>query len=90
MDFTTNHWVEVTQLGVFDSEADGLARPVHVSLWEVGGRQRIASVLFDPLSPGTLIGMHRYKPITPVVLPRGLRFSIVAENFGNEEPMHNR
>ncbi|KJE92450.1 UDP-GalNAc:betaGlcNAc beta 1,3-galactosaminyltransferase [Capsaspora owczarzaki ATCC 30864] len=90
MDFTTNHPVVLTHLGVFDSGSDGLKRNLTASLYLPHHRQLAARMTFTPDDPGELIAGSRFKPLsTALVLPAGYIWSIVAEGYGAEEPAHN-
>lgn len=70
MDFKVNRWIKITQLGVFDSGADGLKRPLTVSLWDVRARKRIVEAKFTPARPGELVGTFRYLNIPVVSIPK--------------------
>jgi hypothetical protein len=101
MDFVVKDPVEVTKLGVFDSEADGLKRTIRAELWlrdEAGsayrfdddsGIERIVEMTFTPDDPGVLVESNRFKPLLmPIILSPGA-YTIVASGYGHEEPNGN-
>jgi len=100
-DFIVHEPITVARLGVFDSDGDGLARPLACELWrrddrgtpddprDDAGDRMLASVRFGPESPGELVDSNRFKP-----LPRPLRlepgaYSVVAWGYGRGEPNGN-
>ncbi|MCI0335493.1 MAG: hypothetical protein L0228_19985 [Planctomycetes bacterium] len=101
MDFVVIDPIQVTKLGVFDSNADGLKRSLRAELWvrdEAGsayrfdddsGVERIAEMTFTPDDPGILIESNRFKRLpSPIVLAPGA-YTIVASGYGLEEPNGN-
>lgn len=101
MDFDALRPITVTELGCFDSSANGLSRTITVVLWS--RRQNgtptnpaddtagtvMASEVFTTASPGTLNGTQRFKPLaTPLLLPAG-SYTMVAYNYGSGEPNGN-
>ena len=101
MDFDALRPVTVSELGCFDSGANGLSRTITVVLWS--RRQNgtpanpaddtagtvMASEVFTTASPGTLTGTQRFKPLaTPLLLPAG-SYTMVAYNYGSGEPNGN-
>ncbi len=101
MDFVVIDPIQVTKLGVFDSNADGLKRTLRAELWvrdEAGsayrfdddsGVERIAEMTFTPDDPGMLIESNRFKRLpSPIVLAPGA-YTIVASGYGLEEPNGN-
>jgi len=88
-DFTVNSAIKVTQLGVFDSDADGLSRTLTAELWSRNGDAGLllATMSFTPGDPGTLVGSSRFKPLAqPLFLQLG-DYTIVARGYGAEEPV---
>jgi hypothetical protein len=91
LDFNVNSPVTVTELGVFDSGANGLSRPLTAQLWSrgAGGPVLITSLAFTTASPGELIGGSRFKKLaTPVYLAPG-PYAICAYGYGTGEPNGN-
>jgi hypothetical protein len=96
-DFTVHRPIQVTALGAFDHQSDGLSRLITVELWQRGdggtsgvaeddrGVAILASHQFSPRNPGMLIGGSRFKPLLePVLLPPG-QYTIVASGYGEDE-----
>ena len=86
-DFVVNSTISVTQLGVFDSAADGLNRTITAELWSRDGNSgtRLARLAFTTNEPGTLIESNRFKPLdTPVILLPG-DYTISAYGYGSSE-----
>lgn len=89
MDFRVNFPIVVTQLGVFDSNSDGLRGSLTAHLYDRISQKEVLSVNFTPEDPGELIGGSRFKPVDHFVLPKGFEGSIVAENFSSSDPSSN-
>ncbi len=98
MDFEVVHPVRVTELGAFDSEADGLFLPITVAIYDrTTGEAVTPLVVFDVDDPGTperedgdLSDGSRFLLLpTPVELPAGFQGSIVAYGYGPGEPNGN-
>ena len=101
MDFEVVRPVQVTELGCFDSGANGLSRSITVVLWsrdsngtpastadDLAGTVR-SSLVFTAASPGTLVGSQRFKTLaSPLSLVPG-SYTIVAYNYGATEPNGN-
>src|SRR5262245_28087616 len=68
--FHVNTPITVTQLGVFDSNQDGIAGTLMVAIFSSNLSQVTPTVQFSGMN-GTLIGGDRFIPITPVVLAPG-------------------
>jgi len=100
-DFDVVAPIEVTRLGVFDSESNGLFRNLKVELWQRDdagtpsdpcddrGVSRLIELDFTPDNSGSLVGGFRFKPLaSPLELPVG-SYTIVASGFGEKEPNFN-
>lgn len=101
MDFDVLRPVQVTELGCFDSGADGLSRSITVVLWtrnpngtpastadDLAGAVR-SSLVFTAAAPGTLVGGQRFKTLaSPLSLLPG-SYTIAAYNYGATEPNGN-
>lgn len=87
MDFDVARPVRVTQLGVFDSGADGLHLTLNAALYNRQTRDLLAQLQFTPEDPGELRDGSRFKPLAePLVLPAGFQGVIVAWGYGDAEP----
>ena len=91
--FSVNSAVTVSELGIFDSNQDGIAAPSTAPLSayllnNAGGV--VASITFDSTSPGTLdaASKYRFKPITTVTLPPGI-YILVGYGWTVTDPEHN-
>ncbi|MCI0537074.1 MAG: hypothetical protein L0Z50_17805, partial [Verrucomicrobiales bacterium] len=92
MDFDVANAIIVTQLGVFDDNADGLNLPITARLFDrsTDPPTELVSLEFSPDAPGTLVGGSRFKPLTtPLRLATGFEGTIVAEGYGAEERLRN-
>ena len=101
MDFDVVRPVQITELGCFDSGANGLGRTITVVLWsrlQNGSPSNtaddlpgsvVASEVFTAAAPGNLSGSQRFKPLAaPPTLAPG-SYTIVAYNYGTGEPNGN-
>ncbi len=101
MDFVVKDPIEITKLGVFDSDADGLKRPIVAELWtrnEAGtayrftddsGGEILAVMEFTPEDPGELVDSNCFKALDhPLRLEPGA-YTIVAHGYGELEPNGN-
>ncbi|MEX2186307.1 MAG: lamin tail domain-containing protein [Pirellulales bacterium] len=91
MDFEVSAPITVTQLGVFDSGANGLSRTITGELWSRVGNTgtRLAQLAFTTASPGTLASGSRFKSLAaPLELQPG-SYTIVAHGYGVGEPNGN-
>ena len=91
MDFVVNVPITITELGVFDSNADGLFRTLTAQIWSRSGNSGtlLAQQTFSPADPGELLESDRLKPLpTPLKLPPG-DYTIVAYGYGSREPNGN-
>lgn len=101
MDFVVKDPIEITRLGVFDSDGDGLRRDLTAELWsrnEAGsayrfdddfGGQVLAREKFTVEDPGELIASNRFKALKrPLRLEPGA-YTIVAYGYGEGEPNGN-
>ena len=101
MDFEVLRPIQVTELGCFDSGANGLSRTITAVLWsrnpngtpattadDLAGVVR-SSQIFNAAAPGTLVGGQRFKTLpNPVTLLPG-SYTMVAYNYGATEPNGN-
>lgn len=98
MEFDVDNRVNVTRLGCFDDNADGLTLAISVRLYDRDSQEVVASVDFVPDDPGTveredgeLVGGSRFLALAaPVSLPTGFHGTIVAEGYGPGERNGNR
>src|SRR5262245_4222606 len=75
-EFTVNSTLSVNALGVYDSQANGLATPANVGIWLTSGGAPLASAVVPSGTGGTLDGLFRYASITPLVLTPGVHYVI--------------
>ena len=93
--------IQVTELACFDSQSNGMARTITTVLWSRNqngtpsstsddtGLAVLASEVFSAVSPGTLVGGQRFKPLAvPITLPPG-SYTILAYNYGSGESNGN-
>jgi hypothetical protein len=89
--FQVNSEVVVSELGVFDSNLDGIAAspetPLSAYLFSAD-RSILASQTFDNESPGTLSGAYRFKSITPLTLLPG-QYVLVGYGWTSSDLEHN-
>ena len=69
-EFTATSTFWATDLGFFDSSADGLAEAHAIGLWDNSGTLLASTVLPSGMA-GTLVSGFRYVPIAPVLLTPG-------------------
>lgn len=91
MDFNVNGPVIVTHLGVFDSDSNGLSRPLSAYLWNrTSTATPLVTAGFTGAVPGTLVGGSRFKPLaTPILLSAGFQGTVSADGYGAGEPNGN-
>ncbi|WP_186767347.1 FecR family protein [Blastopirellula retiformator] len=100
-DFLVHETIEVTRLGVFDSNSDGLHGLLYCEIWQRDDRgtpldtrsdfgvAMAARIPFTPVDPGELIESNRFKSLeAPLTLPPG-SYTIVAFGFSEADPMGN-
>ena len=87
MDFNTTLPITVSHLGVFDSNADGLAVPLTAHIYDrTNTAAPIATLNFAAGNTGTLVGSQRFLALgSPLNLPAGFQGTIVAEGYGATE-----
>jgi hypothetical protein len=98
MEFDVDNRINITRLGCFDDNSDGLALAISVRLYDRDTLEVVASVDFLPDDPGTveredgvLVGGSRFLTLpAPVSLPTGFHGTIVAEGYGPGERNGNR
>lgn len=87
MIFSVNTPVEITALGAFDDDQDGLLLPIQVGIVRNDGMVMAGPITLsgsgDPLDAG-----HRVQPIAPVLLAPG-QYTIVALGYGATEQNGN-
>jgi hypothetical protein len=92
MDFDLNMPILITELGVFDSGANGLlgGGTFSARLYDRDTQAKLAELIFSGADPGTLVGGSRFKPLaTPIELPAGFHGVIVADGYNASEPNFN-
>jgi len=76
--FTPTANLTVLQLGVFDSDLDGLHDAHQVGIWTNSG-DLLASATVPQGTTGTLMGSYRFVSITPLSLTQGVTYVLGAE-----------
>lgn len=76
-EFETTASVEITALGIWDSDGNGLDVEVPIGLWNDAG-QLLATTDLPAGTTARLVDGFRYADITPVKLPSGKRFVVAA------------
>ena len=101
MDFVVKDPIVVTKLGVFDSDANGLKRPLKAAIWardearsayrfdDDFGTKVVAEMDFTPDDPGDLVQSNRMKSLKLSVHLRPGAYTIVASGYGEGEPNGN-
>ncbi len=85
-EFTTTSPLEVTQLGVWDSDSKGLAGEMPVGLWDASGKL-IVSAQLPAGDKAPLIDQFRYVTIKPTTLEPGQRY-VIAALYGPKAQEH--
>jgi hypothetical protein len=95
-DFRVLRPILVSQLGMFDSDGDGVVgnAVITVQLLESSpenkGSSLLESVSFDAANPGQLVGSCRFKPLAhPVLLLPG-HYTLSAGGFDEANPEYNK
>jgi len=84
MDFDANTPIDITALGVFDSEGDGFPGPMHARIYDRDTQKSLASIWFTPCDPGKLRGGSRFKSLRePLHLPAGFHGTISVAYLGD-------
>jgi hypothetical protein len=90
MDFNVNSPIEITALGVFDSNADGLNSQLTVYIYDRTTGTALAQEVFATGNTGTLVDGERFLALaTPLDLAAGFQGSIVAEGYNVEVEDNN-
>lgn len=88
LNFTVNSPIQITRLGAYDSDQDGLNRSITVGIVNAAG----STVVVPEVFTGTgdlLVGQYRWRNLaTPVTLSPG-NYQVVALNYGTGEPNGN-
>jgi PEP-CTERM motif len=92
LDFNVVGPISITQLGTFDSGADGFTNPITVQIWDRNntGAGPLASLTFTTALPGALISSERFLSLTtPLILQAGFQGSVVAFGYSKADPNGN-
>ena len=87
--FSVNTPINISYLGVYDENGDGLAVSKDVGLWDLGTSSLLASATVPSGTAGVLQGQFRYSPITSLQLSPGNNYVIGASYVpqgGNPDP----
>ena len=85
--FTVNNPITVTDLGWFDQNQDGFLSTPEVGIWNSGGTL-LTSTTLPTGTIGTLVGRHRFAPITAIDLAPG-QYWIGDQNANGVDPYLN-
>lgn len=78
-EFTALESAQLTHLGVYDHNQDGLASSTQVKLWDANTQQELASTTVSSGTTDPLVGSSRYHVLTtPVTLEAGKRYVVGA------------
>jgi hypothetical protein len=96
MDFTTNQSIVITSIGSFDSNGLGkftggsITAAIYYASGASAGTQVAGSqVVFNMGTTYTLVGASVFQTITPITLPAGGTYSIVAWGYNNSDMAWN-
>ena len=93
-DFQVLQPITITQLGAFDSGADGVQgnASISIQLLQINGKKSnllLETATFDAANPGTLFDGFRFKPLDrPVTLLPG-KYTITAQGFNATNLVYN-
>ncbi|HUF63153.1 MAG TPA: hypothetical protein VMN36_13835 [Verrucomicrobiales bacterium] len=97
MDFVVNSPIEITELGAFDDNSDGLNAAIRVEIWtrDDGGTpadptddiglEILATLTFTTEDPGFPDGGSRFKELDPPLALNPGSYTIVAQGYGPGE-----
>jgi hypothetical protein len=90
LDFDVNApGVVITRIGVFDSNQDGLNRPITFVLYDRATQAVVIGPTVFEGQAGTLVGGNRFIDIPDVTLPAGFQGTVVGENYGPLESYYD-
>ena len=91
LDFDVNsaNGVVITRIGVFDSNQDGLNRPITFVLYNRATQAVVIGPTVFVGTAGTLVGGNRFIDIPDVTLPAGFEGTVVWENYGPGESYYD-
>jgi hypothetical protein len=91
LDFDVNspNGVVITRIGVFDSDQDGLNRPITFVLYNRATQAAVIGPTVLEGNAGTLVGGNRLIDIPDVTLPAGFEGTVVGENYGPGESYYD-
>ena len=91
MDFDVLEPIRVTDLGVFDSAANGLSRTIVAQLWRRNGNSGVLlkRQVFTAGDPGILEGGSRFKELADALVLEPGNYTMVAYGYGAGEPNGN-
>lgn len=78
--------VNVTSLGFFDADANGLVDQHAVAIWDAAGNL-LSSTLINSGDP--LNGFYRFRAISPVQLTAGNNYVIASHDFNNDDAIRD-
>lgn len=84
LDFTVNQAIWVTQLGAYDSGANGFTNTINVGIFDRSTSLLVGSSAALTSGNTTLVGLDRFFDITDFLLGPG-NYSIVADGFSSSD-----
>lgn len=88
LDFTVNQAIWVTQLGAYDSGANGFTNTINVGIFDRATSLLVGSSAALTSGNTTLVGLDRFFDITDFLLGPGT-YSIVADGFSSSDQNGN-
>lgn len=85
-EFTAQSAINVTQLGLFDSDQDGLAESHDLGLWDSGGNL-LASATIGAGTGATLLDKFRYVNVASVLLTAGQNYFVGGLYTSGADPL---
>ena len=91
LDFDVNspNGVVITRIGVFDSNQDGLNRPITFVLYNRATQAVVIGPTVFEGNAGTLVGGNRFIDVPDVTLPAGFEGTVVGENYAPGESYYD-
>ena len=91
LDFDVARSIQITKLGVFDEDSDGLNLTLTAAVYDRQTQKPLVTLEFTTDSPGDLVGGSRFKTLPqPLVLAAGFQGTMVAYGYGDGERNFNR
>lgn len=91
LDFTVTdpNGIQVTRLGVFDDDQNGLATTITGYIYNLSNSQVVTGPVTFTTANSTLEGAYRFIDIPDVTLTSGTQYTVVAEGYNDAEQNGN-